>query len=280
MTTLPPPDGVDGDVNDDIPVLDKDDIEDDTRDDEERRESAIAAVRGALYTARRVVVLTGAGVSAASGVPTFRGTGGLWRNRRPEELATPQAFALEPGAVWGFYHWRRRLLARCTCNAAHEAIARLEEHIPECACITQNVDGLHQAAGSRNVIELHGNIWRMRCPTCCARYEDRSPDLDALPSCRHCGALVRPDVVWFGEPLDPDVLMRAMGAVSRCHVLLVVGTAAQVHPAATLPREAKAAGAVVVEINTDPTPLTAQADFVLSGKAADVLHRLVSTDKP
>jgi NAD-dependent deacetylase len=164
-------------------------------------ENQISLIRGALAQARRVVVLTGAGISAESGVPTFRGADGLWRNLRATDLATPEAFARDPALVWEFYNWRRELLGQLSPNAAHRALVALEQRVPDFWLITQNIDGLHHAAGSRRVLELHGNIWRLRCTGCGRMTEDRQP-LPARPICRACGQLLRPHVVWFGESLD------------------------------------------------------------------------------
>jgi NAD-dependent deacetylase len=205
----------------------------------------IGELRARLRGAGRITVLTGAGVSAASGVPTFRGPGGLWRNHRPEELATPHAFARDPRLVWEWYDWRRTLIATCQPNAAHETIAQWSER-PGFTLITQNVDGLHERAGTHNVIRFHGSIWEMRCagsggrhPKVCAeRWEDRTAPLGELPPrCRQCGGLARPGVVWFGEPIDPDVF-RACEDALRCDLFLSVGTSSVVHPAAGLIYEA------------------------------------------
>jgi NAD-dependent deacetylase len=234
----------------------------------------ISQAREILDRARRVVVLTGAGVSAESGVPTFRGAGGLWQEKRPEELATPQAFARDPVLVWRFYNWRRDILAGCRPNAAHEAIARLEAALgPGFTLITQNVDGLHGLAGSRRVLEVHGNIWRVRCLRCALRREARQR-LGELPRCE-CGGLLRPDVVWFGEPLEDTLWAAALEAAEGCQLMLVVGTSATVQPVASLPLVARAAGAAVVEVNPEPG-LAGVAEIALSGRAAEILPLLVA----
>ncbi|HET8797447.1 MAG TPA: NAD-dependent protein deacylase, partial [Thermoanaerobaculia bacterium] len=183
---------------------------------------------------RTVAVLTGAGVSADSGIPTFRGPGGLWRNFRPEELATPEAFRRDPALVWEWYEWRRGLIREAKPNAAHEAIARLED----AAVITQNVDGLHARAGSRNIVELHGNLFRVRCVREGTRAMREEPFSEIPPRCA-CGALLRPDVVWFGEALSQDALAAAAAAVSGAGVVLIIGTSGVVYPAAGLVRLAK-----------------------------------------
>ena len=233
-----------------------------------------------LATARAVAVLTGAGVSAESGVPTFRGADGLWRNVRPEDLATPEAFARDPVLVWEWYRWRRRRMATVVPNPGHFALARMEVRIPAFTLITQNVDGLHARAGSRRLVELHGNIWRDRCSQNPAHLFERLPsesggadEATPLPRC-HCGALLRPDVVWFGEGLDPAHIEAAIAAVSTADLLLVVGTSSVVYPAAALPGTARQAGAHVVEINPEETPLSAGMDVVLRGPAGILLPEL------
>jgi NAD-dependent deacetylase len=237
-------------------------------------------LRRKLDEARFVVVLTGAGVSAESGVPTFRGTDGLWRNHRAEDLATPEAFGRDPRLVWEWYDWRRQLIARCAPNAAHYAIAQLEWRVPAFLLITQNVDGLHRLAGSVRVVELHGNIWRMRCLQDGTVTERLDVPLPAVPPRCQCGGLLRPDVVWFGEALPAEALEQAFRAAESCDVFLVVGTSAVVQPAATLPVIAQRNGAYVVEVNLDPTPLTAVAHESHHGKAGDVLPRLLGLSPP
>jgi NAD-dependent deacetylase len=225
-----------------------------------------------LAQAKRVSALTGAGISAESGVPTFRGPDGLWKQYRPEQLATPEAFARDPQLVWEWYDWRRRKVASCQPNAGHQALARLEQRLEDFALITQNVDGLHRAAGSRKLYELHGDIWRLRCTGCRSSGEDRrAPLLQIPPRCDDCGGLLRPDVVWFGESLPADQLGGAVAAAARSEVMLVVGTSSLVYPAASLPLVAKRAGALVVEINPENTPLSPVADLTILGRAAEVL---------
>ncbi len=241
-------------------------------------DATIERAAGALREADRIAALTGAGMSAESGIPTFRGAGGLWRQFRPEELATPEAFARDPSVVWDWYRWRRRLIAQAEPNDGHRVLARFETRFPEFTLVTQNVDGLHRRAGSAAIIELHGNIWRARCTVERRRVVDQAgdppaPEASDPPRCA-CGALLRPDVVWFGEMLDPVDVARATAALRRCAVLLVVGTSALVFPAAGFPLIAAEAGALVVEINTEETALTARADVVLRGPAAGVLPAL------
>jgi len=225
-----------------------------------------------LRTAQRIAVLTGAGISAESGVPTFRGKDGLWRQFRAEDLATPEAFARDPKLVWEWYDWRRGIIGRVEPNPGHKVLARWEQAFPDFSLITQNVDGLHARAGSKNILELHGNIWKTRCTkeeTIAENYE--SPLKTIPPTCPNCGAMLRPHIVWFGESLDQDVLRRAFGLSSLCDVMLVIGTSAFVQPAASLPLHAAEAGAKIIEINPDPTPLTHYANVSLHGKAGEIL---------
>jgi NAD-dependent deacetylase len=232
-------------------------------------------LRKILKKSDSVSVLTGAGISAESGVPTFRGDGGIWKNHRATDLATPEAFDRDPELVWEFYHWRRNLISRVTYNPAHSALVALEQLVPQFTLITQNVDGLHLLAGSQNLLEIHGNIWKVRCTRCQKTMLDRSPDLGPLPKCGSCGGLLRPHVVWFGETLDPDLLGQAIEASRSCQVMLVIGTSAVVQPAASMALEAKESGAAVVEINLEKTPHSHVMDFTLLGKAGEVLPRLV-----
>jgi len=260
-----------------------------------RSSDGIEPARSLLAGARAIVVLTGAGVSAESGVPTFRGRGGMWKSRRPEELATPEAFATDPCTVWEWYAWRRSLIARCDPNAAHRALARLALTRPdEVTLITQNVDGLHHRAAWSEArrggygapprtafpLEVHGALHRDRCSACGLRRDGaRSVDstsVDTLPHCPACAALLRPDVVWFGEPLDPDVLGRAFGAAGKADVCLVIGTSAVVHPVASVPEATLAAGGVIVEVNPDETPLSPVAAVSVRGPAGDVVPAIVT----
>lgn len=234
----------------------------------------IEMVKALLDPGRRVVVLTGAGVSAESGVPTFRGGDGLWKTYRAEDLARPDAFAARPGLVWEFYNWRRGLVAGCAPGAAHHALAALERQIPNFLLITQNVDGLHARAGSRKLVEMHGSLWQVRCTACTHAREDRG-DLPPLPECPACGHLLRPGVVWFGEPLTPGVLRLAVEELHRADVFLAIGTSGLVQPAASFHQLAREHGAVTVEINVEATPVTGLMDFALHGRAGDILPELV-----
>jgi len=231
-----------------------------------------------LANAKRVTVLTGAGVSAESGVPTFRDAQtGLWANFKPEELATPQAFRRNPKLVWEWYEWRRKRVADVQPNPAHLALAEMDERFPHFQIITQNVDGLHQRAGSRNVIELHGNITRTKCfdeGTIISNWPDTS---DVPPKCPNCGGLLRPDVVWFEEPMPEAEMERATQASTQCDIFFSIGTSAVVFPAASLPFEALRCGATTVEINPEPTPFTPEAHFALAGAAGLILPALLNS---
>ena len=210
-----------------------------------------------LASARFVAMLTGAGVSAESGVPTFRDAQtGLWARFDPLQLATPTAFANHPKLVWDWYAWRRELVAKVEPNPAHGALVDIERRVPDCLLITQNVDGLHRRAGSRKVVELHGNIGRVKCSREGTVVEHWDCAGDDVPRCAACGALLRPDVVWFEEMLPPEALAAAEAMARRCDLMLVVGTSAEVYPAAALPIIAKASGAVVIEINPNATALS------------------------
>jgi NAD-dependent deacetylase len=244
-------------------------------------EEAAAAVRGAA----RVVFFTGAGVSAESGVPTFRGADGLWRSFRAETLATPEAFARDPRLVWEWYAWRRETVAACLPNAAHHAIARFAASHPDSVVVTQNVDGLHQraardaGASPDAIVALHGRLFGTRCSRCDARAPDDlaidATSADSLPRCAVCGAPLRPDVVWFGEDLHPAVLERAFAAARSADVCIVIGTSGVVQPAASLVTVAARAGATVIEVNPDATPLSSFATLALRGRAADIVPRLL-----
>lgn len=224
---------------------------------------------------QRISILTGAGISAESGVPTFRGPGGLWENHRPENLATPEAFERDPELVWRWYEWRRALIAGVHPNAGHEAIARLELSLPPGAIsvITQNVDGLHRRAGTKNLLELHGSITRVRCISEGASIEHPEPFAGIPPRCS-CGSLLRPDVVWFGEPLEEGIIERAAELVANSDLVLVVGTSGVVYPAAGLVHAARKA--IVIEINPDETPLSEACRFAVRSGASSALPAIVA----
>ena len=237
-----------------------------------------ARLRDLIARGPEVVVLTGAGISAESGVPTFRGKDGFWERESVEDLATPEGFARDPRKVWGWYDDRRTQISACAPNAGHLALARYSLLNPAFTLVTQNIDGLHRAAGSPGVLELHGDIFRVRCTREGTVVDDRRAPLPEIPPRCGCGALLRPDVVWFGEILPEREIHEAMAASRRCELFLVVGTSALVYPAASLPAIAQDRGAYLVEINVEPTPLSSQADEVLEGPAADLLPELLGAD--
>jgi len=238
-------------------------------------EKNVNELKEIIANSKRITVLTGAGISAESGVPTFRGSGGIWRNYQVTDVATPQAFARDPELVWEFYNWRRDLISKVTFNPGHTALAKLEKHVNDFTLITQNVDGLHREAGSRKLLEIHGNLWEVTCTKCSLVNMDRSQNMGTLPKCSKCGGLLRPHVVWFGESLDPDIIHKAIEAAQNCECMLIVGTSGVVQPAASLASQAKAEGAVVAEINIEQTPQSGQMDFVLTGPAGKILPMLV-----
>jgi NAD-dependent deacetylase len=240
--------------------------------------SSLARVVDALRAACSVTVLTGAGVSKASGVPTFRDADGLWNRFRVEDLATPEAFNRHPELVWQWYDWRRRLIAACQPNAAHDVLARWSRRWTDFALVTQNVDGLHERADTAHVIRLHGSIWHLRCWRGCPKgavpeLDQRTPLPSLPPTCPYCGDLRRPAVVWFGETLDATAWQAAERA-TRCDVFLSVGTSAIVFPAASLVGLAHRQGACTVEINPDATACTDAVSLAVAGPAEVVLPEL------
>lgn len=238
-------------------------------------DSDLSQVQEWLKQARAVTVLTGAGISAESGIPTFRGTNGVWEKVNPMELASPEGFHRDPRKVWSWYNQRRRQLLQVRPNPGHYALARLETLVPEFGLITQNVDRLHQAAGSRKIVELHGNIWEVRC-TRCGRVEDRTGvELPDEPRCESCSAWLRPNVVWFGEEVPPEAWRQAEAWTRRAEVFLVVGTSAEVWPAAGLVYLARDCGAKIVEVNPEPTAASTLAHLVLRGPAGQILPQIV-----
>ncbi len=248
-----------------------------------------------LASAKSICVLTGAGISAESGIKTFRDAGGLWEDHPIEKVATPKGFAEDPRRVWEFYNARRKAADTATPNAAHIALARLElgrarktrktgsrngngtghRKAEPLSILTQNIDGLHQQAGSRNVLELHGSIWKVRCTGCHVVSRDFPVELPLLPRCAECGSLLRPHVVWFGEHLEPDVLETAEFAVDTCDVFLVIGTSAVVQPAASYPFLAARRGVPIIEINIEKTPVSAIAALSLHGLAGEILPQII-----
>jgi NAD-dependent deacetylase len=230
----------------------------------------------ALHTAHTVTAFTGAGVSAESGVPTFRGTDGIWKKFKPEELATIDAFMRNPELVWEWYAHRKKIIGGIEPNPGHVALARMEKLFPAFTVITQNIDNLHRRAGSTIVHELHGNIERNYCITCGTPYgKDAIADLQGAPRCTSCGGLIRPDVVWFGEMLPEDEWESSVRAAESADVFLSIGTSGVVFPAASLPMMAKQAGAYLVEINPEETPLTERADEFVKGPSGQLLPMLL-----
>ena len=229
-----------------------------------------------LRNARSIVVVTGSGVSAASGVPTFRGEDGLWRQYRAEDLATPEAFAHNPTLVWEWYDWRRSVIADCRPNGAHEILAKWSAR-PGFTLITQNVDGLHEAAGTQHVIRFHGSIWQLQCAAACGApaWDDRTTPLPSLPpTCPSCGGLARPGVVWFGESIEPEILEQSTAAAARADVFLSVGTSSLVYPAAGLLNVARRGGAFAAEINPGATGASGEVDLAIAAPAEDALPML------
>ncbi len=234
----------------------------------------------AILNSKYLTALTGAGVSAESGIPTFRGKDGLWNRYRPEELATPQAFSRNPQLVWEWYAWRMKLVFDAKPNPAHYAFAELERLGILKVLITQNVDDLHERAGSKKVLHLHGSLRIVRCTECGSEYRvEEAPKVPPLPSCSFCGGLLRPGVVWFGEMLPRDVLDMAFAEVERSDVIIVAGTSAVVQPAASLPLIVKRSGGVIIEVNPSETPLTNIADVKLRMPAGEALSRMVEEVK-
>ena len=241
-------------------------------------ERSVEAAAARLRAARRVTVLTGAGVSAASGIPTFRGEAGLWRSFRAEDLATPEAFERDPITVWAWYDWRRRAIAAARPNAAHETIASWSRSFDEFTLVTQNVDGLHELAGTAGIVRFHGSIWTLRCASSCGArpegWEDRTAPLAEIPPrCPDCGGLARPGVVWFGEAI-PVTALEAAWRAADCDVCVVAGTSSLVMPAASLADAARDRGAWTLEVNPEATRATSRVDCAIAGRAEDVLPEI------
>jgi NAD-dependent deacetylase len=229
-----------------------------------------------LFRTSKLAALTGAGVSQESGLRTFReAQTGLWSQHKPEELASPEGFARDPKLIWDWYAWRREAIKAVRPNAGHYALVEIENYVPQFTLITQNVDGLHRMAGSRNLLELHGNIQRVRCAECYTFADTWGDDTDSVPHCEVCGGLLRPDVVWFGESLPRDQLEGAIVAARSCEVFFSIGTSGVVQPAASLAHAARNRGAMVVEVNVEPTPLTQKATYFLQGRSGEILPELV-----
>jgi NAD-dependent deacetylase len=229
-----------------------------------------------LRDCRFLCVLTGAGISAESGLATFRGPDGLWKGRDPADVATPEAFAADPRGVWAFYNWRLRQAAKVEPNAGHVALAAMQRRLPGFGLVTQNVDRLHQRAGNRDVIELHGNIDEVRCVNCPHRETVGRAELPDEPRCPACGDWLRPCVIWFGEMLPEQAIVQADEWARRCDVFASIGTSGTVWPASQFAYQARAHGARVVEINLEPTPLSQHTDLALHGRSGDILPRVIA----
>ena len=229
-----------------------------------------------LLRTSKLAALTGAGISQESGLRTFRDAqAGLWSQYKPEELASPEAFARDPKLIWDWYAWRREAIKAVRPNPGHYALVEIEKRVSQFTLITQNVDGLHRMAGSMNLLEIHGNIQRVRCAECSTFAEIWDDDMESVPRCEVCGGLLRPDVVWFGESLPRNQLEGAIEAARSCEVFLSIGTSGIVQPAASLAYAARNRGAIVIEINAEPTPLTPKANYFLQGKSGEILPELV-----
>ena len=238
--------------------------------------TSIEDAKQVISMSRNVTVLTGAGCSAESGIPTYRDADGLWNNYKAEDFSSVESFQKDPKLVWSWYHDRRKAMFGAEPNAAHKAIAAIGEQKPT-TILTQNIDGLHQRAGSKNVIELHGSVSMMRCTVCFKEWEDHSLNLPEIPSCPTCLCPARPAVIWFGESLKPDVWTDAFLA-THCDTFIVVGTSALVNPVASLPGMARNNRARIIEVNTEQTMISDICDYLLLGKAGEILPQLVPSD--
>jgi NAD-dependent deacetylase len=231
-------------------------------------------LKSLLTSSTRMVVFTGAGVSAESGVPTFRGVDGLWKSFRVEDLATPQAFQANPARVWEWYSWRQELISKMKPNPGHYVIAQFEQSCAAFCLITQNVDGLHDRAGNRRILKLHGDLWEVRCVACGSSRTEREPVVAPFPPRCQCGGMLRPGVVWFGEMLPEGVFEQAAMETERAQLFFSIGTSAEVYPAAQLPRMARQHGAYVVEVNVQPSAAANSAHEILLGKSGEILPKL------
>jgi NAD-dependent deacetylase len=235
---------------------------------------AIKELKEAIKSSKCITILTGAGVSAESGIPTFRGEDGLWKQYRAEELATPKAFKENPALVWEWYNWRREIIGKAKPNTTHYAIAKLEEISDDFLLITQNIDGLHKLAGSKNIVEIHGNIWETRCTKCEKIKEDRRIPIPILPYCE-CGGLLRPNVVWFGESIPSSHIEKALSYLKKTNLFISIGTSSLVQPSASFMLIAKEHSAICAEINLEETPNSHLADIKIYGKAGKILEKLL-----
>ncbi|PJZ76059.1 SIR2 family NAD-dependent protein deacylase [Leptospira neocaledonica] len=232
-------------------------------------------IKDKFKNSKNILALTGAGISAESGVPTFRGKEGLWKQYRAEELATPQAFFRDPKLVWEWYLWRMELITTKSPNPAHFALAELENKRSNFNLITQNVDGLHKKSGSKKIIEIHGNIFRNRCTDCDKTYDSDLLILKNSTECPNCKSIVRPDVLWFGESYDTDLLNQAISLAEKSELVFIIGSSGAVGIPVELARIAKENGAFVIEINTDQSGYSRYADLFLQGKAGEILPELI-----
>ncbi|MFH2041741.1 MAG: NAD-dependent deacylase [Acidobacteriota bacterium] len=239
------------------------------------QDERIKKLASLLHNAEKITVLTGAGISAESGIPTFRGAEGLWRRHRAEQLATPAAFEKDPRLVWEWYDWRRGIIGSKQPNPGHRVLAGWEKRRPSFCIITQNIDGFHRRAGSENVFELHGNIWKVRCTNEGTVFDNNDTPIGTIPPlCPDCGALLRPHVVWFGESLDMGILNNAFRLSGECDLMFIIGTSAVVQPAASLPLAAREAGSILVEINPETTPLSPTVDYSFREPSGEILPRI------
>jgi NAD-dependent deacetylase len=241
-------------------------------------EDRIKEAKAIIKSTSNITVLTGAGISQESGIPTFRGEEGLWRKFRSEELATQEAFQRDPKLVWEWYDWRRSLVKEAKPNPGHYALVNLENEKPNFTLITQNIDGLHQLAGSRNIIEMHGNLWQIKCTSCGIIEQNHDVPLKEIPPiCKNCGALGRPNVVWFGEIIPMSIIDKILLSIDQCQVMLIIGTSGVVEPAASMGLVAKHTGKTVIEVNIEPTPNSSLYDLTILGKSGEMLPMLCST---
>ncbi len=232
-------------------------------------EKAIDELKGRLKKSKNIVIFTGAGISKESGIPTFRDADGLWKNFKIEELATPEAFDADPVRVWSWYLWRKEKIAECNPNFCHILISKWEKEFENLWVITQNIDNLHRRAGNKNILELHGNIFYTRCLKCFEVKEDLSLDYPKLPPKCHCGGILRPHIVWFGEALDSKILNKAIELSAKSDIFISIGTSTVVYPAASLPFTALSNGAYVIEVNPTKTPLSSEASLYFPMKATE-----------
>jgi len=242
-------------------------------------EDKIKEAKAIIDNASSITVLTGAGISAESGIPTFRGEDGLWRKFRSEELATQEAFQRDPKLVWEWYDWRRGLVKEAMPNPGHYALVNLENEKTNFTLVTQNIDGLHQLTGNRNIIEMHGNLWQIRCTSCGVVEENHDVPLKEIhPKCKNCDALGRPNVVWFGEMIPMSIIDNILIAIDKCQVMLIVGTSGLVEPAASMGLIAKHTGKTVIEVNLETTPNSSHYDISILGKSGEILPILCKSN--